>query len=214
MTTPQAQPPPSEPCPPPQQQPPNPVAPGSGTKFRNPDWVHYSAWAGVILGPIALFMPPRRVGLQSLFLASGTSYATNILAYDYTGESIYQRFVRRWSNMVDGGLPEKARRTQELLRIERERKEAALSEAQRKALQEEREKKEMAQRGPLARLWMGSEKENWKEERAKKEKEALEEGKGYGDLIMEQVKEAFGMGEKDDSGEDKKSGKPEDDRKP
>lgn len=168
-------------------------------KRETPDWVHYGAWAAVFLGPIALFTPPRRVGLQSVILAAGTSYATNILAYDYTGESIYQRFVRRWDNTINGGLPEKAKRTQELLRLERERREAALPEEERRRLQEERDRKELAARGPLQRLWMGSEKETWREERARKEKEALEEGKGYGDLIVEHVKDVFGSDKKDGS---------------
>lgn len=166
--------------------------------------------AAVVLGPIALFTPPRRVGFQALFLSTGTFYATNILAYDFTGESIYQRFVRRWDNAMDGSLPEKARRTQEMMRRERDRREAALPEEQRRALQEERERKELAARGPLSRLWMGNEKESWKEERAKREKEALEEGKGYGDLIIEQVKEVFGS---EKEGQGKTEAKAEDDQK-
>lgn len=165
----------------------------------------------VVLGPLALFTPPRKMGLQALLLASGTFYASNILAYDYTGQSMYQRFVRRWNNMVDGGLPEKARHTQELMRLERERREGALPEAERRRLQEDRERKEMAARGPLQRLWMGNEKENWREERARKDKEALEEGKGYGDLIVEQVKEVFGSEKKD--GQDGNNEKSDDNNK-
>lgn len=178
---------------------------------KTPDWLHYMAMVCVVAGPVALFMPPRRVGLQAVFLASGTSYATNILAYDYTGESIYQRFVRRWDRALNGGLPEKALRTQELMRLERERREAALPEAERRRLQQERERKERESRGPLANLWMGSEKETWREERARKEKEALDEGKGYGDLIVEHVKDAFGSEKK--SGQDKKGPNPDDDGK-
>lgn len=190
---------------PPQSQP-APTQPGQlahaqpPTHVRSPDWMHYGAWAVTILGPIALFTPPRRVGLQAVMLATGTSYATNILAYDYTGESIYQRTVRRWQNIMSNDLPEKAKRTQELMRLERERREAQLPEAERRRLQEEREKRELAQRGVLAKLWMGNEKGNWKEERAKKDKEALDEGKGYGDLIVEQVKEVFSS---EKNGEDK-----------
>lgn len=146
-------------------------------------------------------------------IATGTSYATNILMYDYTGESIYQRFVRRFQSIPSSsdGLPEKAKRTQELMRLERERREAQLPEAERRRLQEEREKKELAQRSLWEKIWMGNEKGNWKEERAKKDKEALEEGKGYGDLIVEQVKEVFsskkgGSDEtNEEDGENKKS---------
>lgn len=171
--------------------------------------MHNAAIGVAILGPIALFMPPRRIGLQAMVLSGGTFWATNVLAYDWTGESMTQRFDRRWQNMFSSGLPEKARRNQELMRLERERREALLPEAERKALQEAREKKEMASRGILSKIWMGSEKEDWRAERARKEKEILENGEGYGTLIMEQVKEVFG-GSKKSEGEEGKEGKPED----
>ncbi|KUI71043.1 hypothetical protein VM1G_07206 [Cytospora mali] len=207
MATPQAAPPQ-----PPAQPPTSSQATTPSAKTATPPWLHTSAIGVAILGPIALLMPPRRVGLQSLLLSGGTFWATNLLAYDYTGESMTQRFDRRWSSVFDGGLPEKAKRTQELLRLERERREARLPEAERRALRDERERKELAARGPLTKLWMGSEKGNWTEERAKKEKEALERGEGYGDLIIEQIKEVFTGGEKKE-GEDAKDPKSEDDNK-
>ena len=46
--------------------------------------------------------------------------------------------------------------------------------------------------GLARRLWFGSEKEDWKEKRIREEKEALEEGRGYGGLIGDAVREAFG----------------------
>lgn len=207
MATPQQQPPPSQPSVP-NKSPPSIIS----RKTDTPDWMHYGAMVCVVAGPFALFMPPRRMGFQSILLATGTSYAVNILAYDFTGESMYQRFVRRTSSAasaVTGDLPEKALRTQELMRRERERREAALPEPERRRLQEERERKERESRGVLSRLWMGSEKENWREERARKEKEALEQGKGYGDLIVEQVKEVVGSKK---GGEERKQSN-EDDKK-
>lgn len=197
--------------PPPAQSPAQPSSTPS-IKTETPPWLHTSAIGVAILGPIALLMPPRRVGLQSLLLSGGTFWATNLLAYDYTGESITQRFDRRWKTLFDNGLPEKAKRNKELMRLERERREAQLPEAERKALREERERKEAAARGPLARLWMGNEKGDWVEERARKEKEALDRGEGYGTLIIEQVKEVFTGGAKKD-GEDSKDSKSEGDNK-
>lgn len=147
-----------------------------------------------------------------MLLSGGTFWATNLLVSDYTGESISQRFSRRWRGVFDGGLPDRARRNQELLRLERERREAQLPEAERRALREVRERRELAARGPLTKLWMGSEKENWTAERAKKEKEALDRGEGYGDLIIEQIKEVFNGGVKKDD-EDTKDPKSEDDNK-
>lgn len=179
-------------------------------KTETPPWLHNSAIGVAILGPIALLMPPRRVGLQALLLSGGTFWATNVLAYDWTGESMTQRFDRRWQTVFTNGLPEKAKRNQELMRLERERREALLPEAERKALQEAREKKEIASRGIVSRLWMGDEKEDWRKERARKEKETLENGEGYGTLIMDQVREVF-SGSKKAEGEEGKEGKSEKD---
>lgn len=114
--------------------------------------------------------------------------------------------------MFASGLPEKARRNQELMRLERERREALLPEAERKALQEAREKKEAASRGIVSRIWMGDEKEDWRKERAKREKETLENGEGYGTLIMDQVKEVFSSSKKG-GGEEAEQGKSEKENK-
>lgn len=206
------QPPPSaQPQPtPPQASQPTTDNTAAAPKTQTPPWLHNSAIGVAILGPIALLMPPRRMGLQAMLLSGGTFWATNVLAYDWTGESMTQRFDRRWQTMFSSGLPEKAKRTQELMRLERERREAMLPEAERKALQEAREKKEAASRGIVSKLWMGSEKEDWRQERARKEKETLENGEGYGTLIMDQVKEVF-SGSKKTEGEEGKEGKSEKD---
>lgn len=56
----------------------------------------------------------------------------------------------------------------------------------------ERERQETGVAGLARRLWYGSEREDWKEKRIREEKEALEEGRGYGGLIGDAVREAFG----------------------
>ncbi|KAL8899168.1 MAG: hypothetical protein Q9192_001706 [Flavoplaca navasiana] len=56
----------------------------------------------------------------------------------------------------------------------------------------EREREETGVAGLAKRLWYGSEREDWKEKRIKEEKEALEEGRGYGGLIGDAVREVFG----------------------
>ena len=110
----------------------------------------------------------------------------------------------------EGSLPEKAKIVQARLREERERREkmqgvfanpvrekaqvaevGVLDEVRRRQEEDEREKKE---RGIIGKLWLGGEGEDWKEKRDQKEKEALEEGKGYGDLIMEQIWEVWSWG--------------------
>lgn len=46
-------------------------------------------------------------------------------------------------------------------------------------------------RGLAKRLWMGDEGPGWQKRRLEREREELEGGKGYGDIIMDQVREVF-----------------------
>lgn len=46
-------------------------------------------------------------------------------------------------------------------------------------------------RGIAKKLWMGDERPGWQKRRLEKEKEELESGRGYGGIIMDQVREVF-----------------------
>ena len=46
-------------------------------------------------------------------------------------------------------------------------------------------------KGLIQKIWMGDEKAGWQKRRLEREKEELESGRSYGDLIMEQVREVF-----------------------
>ncbi|KAL2037467.1 hypothetical protein N7G274_009748 [Stereocaulon virgatum] len=71
---------------------------------------------------------------------------------------------------------------------------------------------EEGMRGLARRLWMGGEREGWQRRRLEREREELEGGKGYGDIIMGQVREVFpGFGgkrkeEEEEEGEGKEEG--------
>ncbi|KAI5461215.1 hypothetical protein BGZ63DRAFT_424128 [Mariannaea sp. PMI_226] len=150
-------------------------------------FIHNSAIAGAIIAPIAMALPPRKVDIRFFVLAGAFSLATNQLAYEYTGQSIYGRFGSRMGSMFGTDLPEGAKRTQQLLREQRERQ-----AAEKKS---EEEKKGLAK--VLNDTWMGGESEDWREKRAEEHRKKFAEGKGFGDIIMEQVAEVF-------SGSDKK----------
>ena len=54
----------------------------------------------------------------------------------------------------------------------------------------------------LRQLWMGDEEPGWQRRRLERERRELESGKGYGDIIMEQVWEVFpGFGGREGGGE-------------
>ncbi|KAK0635517.1 hypothetical protein B0T17DRAFT_503042 [Bombardia bombarda] len=216
---PQTQPPPtspstSTPIPPPSSS--NSADLTSLAHHGTPAILHNAAIAAVILGPIALLLPGRGRGawsVQNTIISGGTFWAANQLAYDFSGKSIVARSNERWSKMMapiltEGHLPEKARETKRLMELERARREAALPAEQRALVEDARkareEMRERQDKGVLGKIWMGGEEEGWKERRLREEKEALESGKGYGDLIMEQIWDVWNQKGKEKGG--KKAG--------
>lgn len=131
--------------------------------------------------PLIMLMPPRKMDLRFFALAATFSLSTNHLCKSYTGESIYSRFNNRVSSAFDNGLPDGAKRTQQLLKEHREREAAA------KGLQD----KSAGSSNVLKDIWMGGEKEDWKEKRAEEHQKSFEEGKGMSDIIMEQIADVF-----------------------
>lgn len=83
---------------------------------------------------------------------------------------------------LTGHVPtERAARNRELMEAERKRRAEA----------EGREYTPKRQAGWFERWWMGGETEGWKERRLEEERRALESGKGYGGLIMDQIREVL-----------------------
>ncbi|KAB5563118.1 hypothetical protein GE09DRAFT_770863 [Coniochaeta sp. 2T2.1] len=218
--------PPSSPQPP-AQQPPTPTPPPTAAAteevpfYGTPPILHYGAIGASILGPIAFLIPSGRKNfstqLQNALLASGSFWGFNQLAYDYTGRSIVQRSNERWgkvfSALDSSELPtEKARAVKaqlEAQKVARRQDEAARHEAERLRLEDEERKR----KGLLTRVWMGDEREDWKQRRIEEDKKALESGKGYGDIIMDQIWEVWnqttGRGKKEEKVQGKEDGKGE-----
>ncbi|KAM3560928.1 hypothetical protein MY1884_002647 [Beauveria asiatica] len=133
--------------------------------------------------PLIMLMPPRRIDLRFFALAATFSLSTNHLCKSYTGVSIYDRFNNRVSSAFDSGLPEGAQRTQRLLKEHREREAAAKGGPP--------PGQDARGSNVLKDIWMGGEKEDWKERRAEEHQRSFEEGKGMSDIIMEQIADVF-----------------------
>ena len=85
---------------------------------------------------------------------------------------------------------EQARETKRILAEEREKGRRAL------------EKQGEEEKSLLGKLWMGEEKEGWKERRLAEEKKALQEGKTYTDMIFEQIWDVWNWDKKKSEKED------------
>lgn len=98
---------------------------------------------------------------------------------------------------------EKAREMQRLIREEREKGLRGLDRnGNGGVLSGEGEGKNEG--SVLSRIWMGDEKEGWKERRLEEERKALEEGKGYMDMIFEQIWDVWNWDKKKGEGENRK----------
>ncbi|PSS12863.1 hypothetical protein M430DRAFT_36099 [Amorphotheca resinae ATCC 22711] len=172
--------------------------------------IHNMSVAALIACPILILIPPRKFDIYTIALLTGTLVSANQLTYEYSGRSFATRWGERLAAFSSTELPPKAQEMQERLRREREVRDAARLgvsvraqevEAGSKILEEverrrEGEGKGKKERGILERVWYGQEGDDWKQKRDQREKEALEEGKGYGDLIMEQIWEVWNWGGK------------------
>ncbi|KAL1976743.1 hypothetical protein VTN31DRAFT_3025 [Thermomyces dupontii] len=165
----------------------------------------YAAWTFIVASPILIALPPRKFDLYTVALTGAFIGSANHLYRERRGVGILDDLFRSRAhtgadgeNATSGGIfsalpTEKAQRIQSQLRAQRE---AALSGEE---LERYRQQRDAADRSILERIWMGSETEGWKERRLREEQRALSEGKGYGDLIMDHIREVWNWGKKDDA---------------
>jgi len=132
----------------------------------------------------------------------------------------FTRFGDKIKETTGDNLPPKALEVQKRLRAEKAERERREEVRRRVEVQtpsmgdvdssvlRELERKEQAKiaeeggggggsrKGMFERVWLGGEGEDWKQKRDEREKAALEEGRGYGGLIMDQIWEVWNWGEK------------------
>ncbi|KAL8832515.1 MAG: hypothetical protein Q9170_004848 [Blastenia crenularia] len=168
----------------------SPIAPTSPSA-KSPPVLRPFFLSLLIATPILAVLPPRKLDLYTFGLGCAFIFSAEELTYG----SASRRLAPRSSPQPLAASPQDAKEPAPI---------AAQSEAAQhyinsvnapgdtKAELLRREKDERGVMGLARKLWYGSEKEGWKERRIREEKEALEEGRGYGGLIMDAVREAIG----------------------
>jgi hypothetical protein len=180
--------------------------------FKNP-LIHNVALGVTPIAMCALALPPRRFDIRFLILTGCATWGIFQLRYDYTGRSLGERMsglTGVFGAFNPGALPAEAQRTQVRIREEKARRQMlkeleGAADADRARVAEQqllqrlaREKEEEdKKRGALEAIWMGDADEDWKEKRAKREREALQEGGGgiWG-LIVDQIGDVWTQGGK------------------
>lgn len=166
---------------------------------------HNVSWALIFICPAIIAAPPRKLDFYTFMLGSAWLMSANQITREKTGQSLPRYFLTpSWAYKKAGeeaegaglgGHPtERARQVHEQLKRERERRAndmKELEELKKKQAVREREETDGKEKGVLEKIWMGDETEGWKERRLHEEQKALEDGKGYGDLIWEQIMEVW-----------------------
>ncbi|KAF1814818.1 hypothetical protein P152DRAFT_455857 [Eremomyces bilateralis CBS 781.70] len=177
------------------------------------------AKALIIVCPVLLLAPPRKLNVFTLGLSSVWSASLDHQIQEYTGRSMFQHLAPIvFSTQASDGLPtEKAREIQRLLREQRESGRTNKAEQDRLQATASRgavampatlvrsetgsqleEPQQPDKRSVLQKMWMGDEKEGWKERRLQEEREKLAEGKGYWDMMIEQIWEVWSWEKQDE----------------
>ena len=171
--------------------------------------LHRAAIFTLVVCPCLAALPPRKFDAYTIGLVGLTGFSANYLYKESRGHSIWhviggQKAEGLRKEVVgdsDGSLP--TERAREFQRQMKERKEA-------QAIAEGRElpKKEPEKGSIIDQVYYGSEQpEGWKERRLREDNEKLAQGKGYGDIILEQIWDVWTWGKSGDAeadGEEKK----------
>ncbi|GAB1201264.1 hypothetical protein BDV32DRAFT_44652 [Aspergillus pseudonomiae] len=163
-------------------------------RFKN-----YAAYTFLVASPILIALPPRKLDHLTVLLGTAFAFSANHVTHERTGRSIVDRVHSKISSgrtIVPSGLPsERALEIQARMRAAREKqlREGGLTTEEIEKLRA----REMQDKGVMERVWMGGESEGWKERRLREEQEALDAGKGYGDLIKEHIWDVWTWGKKD-----------------
>lgn len=175
--------------------------------------VHYTSLAAVVVCPLLIALPPRKFDKYTVAALISTGLGANQLVREQTGWSVSQRIsyeVKRIANMEEAMPSTRAEEVRALLRAEKAAREAnsqrgmpastTTSEEIREMVMKEREEKKAQGQDTsvldalIAKEENESKKSEWKKKRDEYERKALDEGKSYADMIIEQIWDVWSWG--------------------
>lgn len=148
-------------------------------------FLHNTSIAMLVIAPVLIALPPRKLDLYTFFLGGGFVASANHLIKERTGAGILYQFPGT-------RLPPMAEEYRERMK-DRTR---LLEEPQSSRVPPVKHREAQGLEKVAKDIWMGGEKEGWKEKRLREEQEKIEQGEGYGSMIMDQIWEVWNQGEK------------------
>lgn len=161
-------------------------------------FLHNTSLTLLVLAPVLIALPPRKLDIYTLSLASAFALSANHLTAERTGAGILAHMTPSWAlarpppRQPQPSTPSTPTRSEEFSAR------YAAEKAQRRLLDDPSSPQPPTQTPPsaLQELWLGGEREGWKERRLREEQEKLDQGEGYGGMIMDQIWEVWNWGER------------------
>lgn len=163
-----------------------PPPPDETRKYIN--LLHNTAIFAVVACPVLAFLPPRKFDAYTFGLGGATLFSANYLLREQTGRSAWQHITGRGLQPVLQSPMES--------NIISNTEQANLNRELRYANQEM--KRLQSEKPPSIAESVHRKRDVWKVEREKEIMEDIEEGKGFGDMIMDQIWEVWNWGKTED----------------
>lgn len=147
--------------------------------------LHNTALVAVFACPVLALLPPRKLDFYTFGLGGATIFSANFLLRERTGRSIWQH-IRPLQQGHD--LPQES---------------SIVSATERANLnmelqQTSAELRRIKDDGGSVAQQVRSQRDAWKAQREKEIRDDLEEGKGYQDMILDQIWEVWNWGKPKD----------------
>ena len=168
---------------PPQRQP----TPTETDRYANA--LHNTALVALVACPALALLPPRKLDFLTFGLGGATAFSANFLIRERTGRSIWQHVGYSRAQPLEASSVSAT-------------EQANLHRELNYATEELRRVRNTNEDGPVTEQ-IHTHRDAWKAQREKEIKDDLDEGKGFGDMIMDQIWEVWNWGKpKDDEDDD------------
>lgn len=173
----------------------------------------YAAWTFVVAAPILIALPPRKLDLYTVALSGAFLGSANALYRESNPRGLgiledlqKQIFAPKQqsdpsANSTASAGPFNSLPTQRAAEVQARLRAAREASLSAEDLERYRAARRAQDRSVGEKIWLGAETEGWKERRLKEEQKALDEGKGYGDLIMDHIWDVWNWGKPTSSSE-------------
>lgn len=167
---------------PPQRQP----TPNESDRYAKA--LHNTALCALVACPALILIPPRKLDFYTFSLGGATLFSANFLIREQTGRSVWQHISQPRQQHVPMSYSSVPPTEQANL--------------QRELQTAENELQRIRQDGASVTAQVQSQRDAWKAQREAEINEDVEDGKGFGDMIMDQIWEVWNWGKpKDDEDE-------------